>query len=110
MKVHEITDQNFEVEVLKAELPVIVDFWAQWCAPCLRLGPIIDELAKDHRDTLKVTKLNVDENQETPRSFGVQGIPTIIFFKKGKEAKRIVGAREKTELEKELGLNGALEV
>ena len=105
MSVIELTDQNFEEVVLSSDVPVVVDFWAARCAPCLRVGPVIEELAKDHNN-IKVAKLNVDENPETPPAYSVSGIPTIIFFKDGKEVKRLMGAKEKAEFEAEFGLNG----
>ncbi len=95
-KITTITDSNFELEVLKSEKPVIVDFWAVWCAPCRAIAPIIDELANDYSNTLKVGKVNVDENQITPGKYGVRGIPTVILFHNGKVVDQIVGAAPKT--------------
>ncbi len=94
-KVLAFTDNNFETEVLKALTPVLVDFWAVWCAPCRAVAPIIDEIAADYGDVLKVGKVNVDENQATPGSYGVRGIPTVILFNKGKVVDQIVGAAPK---------------
>lgn len=85
------TDQNFETEVLKADKPVMVDFWAVWCGPCQMAGPIIDELAEEYKDKVKVGKVNVDENPQTAMKFGVMSIPTVVLFQNGKEVKREVG-------------------
>ena len=97
-----ITDSNFEADVAKSTLPVLVDFWAEWCGPCRLMGPILDELAPAYAGKLKIGKLNVDESQETPSQFGVMNIPTMIVFKNGKEASRIVGAMSKTDLQKKI--------
>lgn len=94
-----LTDENFEKEVLKSEIPVLVDFWAQWCAPCLVMGPIIEEIAKDFEGKIKVGKLNVDENPATAQKYGIMGIPTLMIFKDGKVVERIVGLRPKKVLE-----------
>jgi thioredoxin 1 len=85
------TDQNFETDVLKSPIPVLVDFWATWCGPCQMAGPVIDELAEEYKDKVKVGKVNVDENPETASKFGVMSIPTVIVFLDGKEDKREVG-------------------
>jgi len=85
------TDANFDTEVLKSDLPVLVDAWASWCGPCLMLAPIIEELAKELEGKVKVGKMNVDENPETPSKFGIMSIPTVILFKEGKEVGRQVG-------------------
>ena len=86
-----MTDQNFESEVLKADLPVFVDFWASWCGPCQAAGPVIDELAKEYEGRMKVGKLNVDENPKMAQKYGVMSIPTVIVFWKGKEIGRKIG-------------------
>lgn len=86
-----LTDQSFEKEVLKSDLPVLVDFWASWCGPCLMAGPIIEELAKEYEGKIKVGKLNVDENPKIAEKYGILSIPTVIIFKEGKEIKRQVG-------------------
>jgi len=101
-----VTDKNFTAEVLDAQLPVLVDFWATWCGPCRSISPIVEELAKEFSGKVKVTKLNVDENPATPGQYGVRGIPTLILFKDGKVLNQIVGAvpkaRLKTMIEKVL--------
>jgi thioredoxin 1 len=91
MTVLTLTDQNFETEVQKSSLPVMVDFWASWCGPCLLAAPIIDELAKTYEGKVKVGKVNVEENRSEPSKFGVMAIPTVILFKDGKEVARQVG-------------------
>ena len=97
-----ITDGNFESEVVKSNIPVLVDFWAEWCGPCRLMGPILDEMAPAYSGKLKIGKVNVDENQETPSQFGVMNIPTMIVFKNGKESERIVGAMSKADLQKKV--------
>lgn len=89
------TDKNFEEEVMKSTTPVVVDFWAQWCAPCRIVSPTIEELAKDYEGKVKVGKLNVDENQEVASKYGVMSIPTILIFKDGNPVKTMVGAQSK---------------
>lgn len=95
-KVLAFTDSNFDAEVLKSDKPVLVDFWAAWCAPCRTVSPIVDEIASDYDGTVKVGKVNVDENQVTPGKYGIRGIPTVILFKNGKVVDQIVGAAPKT--------------
>ncbi len=97
-----ITDANFEAEVSKSALPVLVDFWAEWCGPCRLVGPILEELAPSYQAKLKIGKLNVDENQDAPTRFGVMNIPTMIVLKDGKEVSRIVGAMSKSDLQKKI--------
>jgi thioredoxin 1 len=98
--VKEVNADGFDNEVLKASNPVLVDFWAPWCGPCKMLGPIVDTLAEENKEKLDVAKVNVDENKSLAAQFGVRGIPTLIFFKEGKEVKRIVGAQGKPQLQK----------
>jgi thioredoxin 1 len=93
-----VDDKNFSAEVLKADLPVLVDFWATWCGPCRTIGPIVEDLAKEFVGKVKVAKLNVDENPGTPSQYGVRGIPTLILFKGGKVVEQIVGAVPKARL------------
>ena len=90
--VQEITDKNFDTEVINADLPVLIDFWAPWCGPCRAIGPIVDELAKDYNGKLKVVKMNVDDNPLTPSKFGVRSIPNLLLFKNGQVKDQIVGA------------------
>jgi thioredoxin 1 len=97
-KVLHINDSNFNAEVLKSEIPVLVDFWATWCGPCRTMNPIVEELANEFSGRLKVTKLNVDENPSTPTQYGIRGIPTLIIFKEGKVFDQIIGAVSKARL------------
>ena len=101
-KVVQLNENNFEQEVLKSDYPVLVDFWAPWCGPCQLVSPIIEELAKSYQDKLKVAKLNVDENPQTPAQYGVRGIPTLIIFKNGAESERIVGAQPRGNVDNAL--------
>ncbi len=94
----ETTDSNFQTDVLQATTPVLVDFWAEWCMPCRQLSPIIDELANDMEGKLKVIKVNIDKNPDTPAKFGVRGIPTLIIFKNGQASATKVGSMPKSSL------------
>ncbi|SDL17948.1 thioredoxin [Halarsenatibacter silvermanii] len=100
----EVTDENFEEEVLEADRPVLVDFWASWCGPCKMLAPVIEEIAENYEDELKVCKLNVDDNQETASRFEVMSIPTMIVFNDGEVDNKLVGYMPKGKLLKELEL------
>jgi thioredoxin 1 len=93
-----VTDQSFETDVLKANLPVLVDFWAEWCGPCKMIAPILEEVAKDYSGKLKVAKVNVDDNSNTPGQYGVRGIPTLLLFKGGNVVATKVGALSKSQL------------
>ena len=99
---HPISDDQFETEVLKSDLPVLVDFWAPWCGPCKAMLPIMEELEKEYEGKFKLTKMNVDENSDTPGKFNVMSIPTFVLFKKGKAVATFVGARSKEDVKKEL--------
>jgi len=99
--VFEVTDSNFQAEVVESSDPVLVDFWAPWCGPCRMVAPVLEEIANE-RDNLRIAKLNVDENQQTAAQFQVISIPTMILFKNGEAAKKIIGAYPKKRLEAEL--------
>ena len=90
--VKEFTDDNFAEEVLKADKPVLVDFWAVWCAPCKMIAPVVNEIADTYGKKIKVGKINVDENSKTPNEYGIRSIPTIMLFKDGKVAEQVIGA------------------
>ncbi len=98
-QVLQLTDDTFEAEVIKSDKPVLVDFWASWCAPCKAIAPVIDGLAEQFGDQVKIAKVNVDENPATPGQYGVRGIPTIILFKDGEIVDQLVGAVPKNQLE-----------
>jgi len=93
-----VTDASFEDEVLKADGAVLVDYWAEWCGPCKMIAPVLEEVAKDYGDRLKICKLNIDENSETPPKFGIRGIPTLMLFKGGSVEATKVGALSKSQL------------
>lgn len=94
-KPFEVTDATFKTEVLEAAEPTLVDFWAAWCGPCRMVAPVVEEIADDYADKLRVCKMDVDSNRQTPGKYGITGIPTLILFKDGAEAARIVGFRPK---------------
>lgn len=93
-----ITDASFDAEVVKSGMPVLVDFWASWCGPCKQLAPIIDELAKEYKGTVKVVKLDTEDNSSTPAKFGITAIPTIILFNKGQVVNKMIGVKSKKDL------------
>lgn len=94
----QVSDQSFEAEVLKSTTPVLVDFWAEWCGPCKMIAPVLDELAKEMDGRLTIAKVNIDHNPNTPRKYGVRGIPTLILFKDGQVAATKIGALQKSKL------------
>ncbi len=98
----QVTDDNFEEEIIKSDIPAMVDFWAEWCGPCKMVGPIVEELAEQYKGKVKIGKMNVDENRQTPAKFGIRAIPTLILFKDGNVAQTIVGAQPKSYIEDEL--------
>jgi thioredoxin 1 len=98
MSAKPVTTTEWQSEVIDSDKPVLVDFWAEWCGPCRMVSPIVDEIAKEKSDQLKVVKLNVDENPQTARDYGIMSIPTLMVFQDGQPAKRIVGAKGKHAL------------
>ena len=103
-EVKTLTDATFDDEVSKATTPMIVDFWAPWCGPCRMVGPVIDQLAEEHAGKVSIGKVNVDENPGTAGKYGIMSIPTIILFKDGEPAKKVIGARSKADFEREFEL------
>ena len=99
-KVVVITDAEFDSTVLQSDKPVILDFWAEWCQPCKMLSPTVEEIAGEYEDTIKVGKLNVDDNPNTATKYGIRGIPTLLFFKGGQVVQQMVGVKSKAEIKK----------
>jgi thioredoxin 1 len=97
-QIQHVTDDSFEPEVLQSEVPVLVDYWAEWCGPCKSIAPLLDQVAKEYDGRLKIAKLNVDENQQVPAKFGIRGIPTLMLFKNGNLEATRVGALSKSQL------------
>jgi len=97
-KILELSDDNFEGEVLKSSTPVLVDFWAEWCGPCKTIAPILDDIAEEYSERLKVGKLDIDSNKDTPAKYGIRGIPTLLLFKDGQVEATKVGALSKSQL------------
>lgn len=93
-----LSDENFKKEILDAKMPCLVDFWAEWCVPCKKVGPVVEEISKEYHGKVKVAKMNIDEGPKTASSYGVMSIPTLMFFKDGQVAGQIVGAVGKPEL------------
>ncbi len=100
--VTEVTDTNFQAEVIESDVPVLVDFWAPWCGPCRMVAPVVEEIAEERGEALKVVKLNIDDNQNTAVQFNVMSIPTLMLFRNGEVAKTVIGAYPKRKLEAEL--------
>ncbi|HEX6230524.1 MAG TPA: thioredoxin [Actinomycetota bacterium] len=98
----DVTDQDFDERVLKSDTPVLVDFWAEWCVPCHMVSPVVQEIGQEKAERLQVAKLNIDENPEMTRRYGVMSIPTLMLFKGGEEAARLVGARGKDAVLREI--------
>jgi thioredoxin 1 len=98
----QVTDDNFDAEIVNSDLPVMVDFWAEWCGPCRMVAPVVEELAKEYEGKIKVAKMDVDKNRQTPAKFGIRNIPTLILFKGGEVANTIIGAQPKSSIEAEL--------
>ncbi|RTZ74125.1 MAG: thiol reductase thioredoxin [Gammaproteobacteria bacterium] len=97
-KIIELSDDTFEQEVLKSDVPVLVDYWAEWCGPCKMIAPVLEEVAGDYDGRLKVAKLNIDDNPDTPPAYGIRGIPTLMLFKNGEVEATKVGAVSKSQL------------
>ncbi len=97
-KISHITDESFDDEVLNSTQPVLIDYWAEWCGPCKMIAPVLEEIAEDYEDRLKVVKLNIDDNPETPPKYGIRGIPTLMIFKNGNVEATKVGAVSKSQL------------
>ena len=104
-KIIHLTDSSFEADVLKAEGPILVDFWAEWCGPCKMIAPILDEIAEEFEGKLTITKLNIDQNPATAPKYGIRGIPTLLLFKNGEGAATKVGALSKGQLKDFLNAN-----
>ncbi|MCT7654250.1 thioredoxin TrxA [Oceanimonas sp. NS1] len=104
-KIVQLTDASFDADVIKAEGPVLVDFWAEWCGPCKMIAPILDEVAAEYEGKVTVAKLNIDQNAETAPKYGIRGIPTLLLFKNGEVAATKVGALSKTQLKEFLDAN-----
>ena len=105
MSTYTITDSNFDEEIKSSKLPILVDFWAEWCGPCKQIGPLLEEIGEEKKDKLKILKLNVDDNPQTPQKYGVRGIPSLMFFKDGKLVDTKVGSLPKNMLEAWIDLN-----
>ena len=100
--VFEVTDETFDAEIINSDIPAMVDFWAEWCGPCRMVGPVVEELANEYQGKIKIAKMDVDKNRQTPARFGIRSIPTLILFKGGDAAQTIIGAQPKSYIEEEL--------
>jgi len=105
MAIAHLTDDNFKEKVLDSDLPVLVDFWAPWCGPCKMIAPLLEEAAQEFDKKLKVGKINIDENSQTPTKYGIMSIPTLMFFKNGKVMDQAVGALSRQDLKKKIHAN-----
>ena len=105
MSTYTITDSEFDEEIKNSKLPILVDFWAEWCGPCKQISPILEEIGEEKKDKLKILKLNVDEHPQTPQKFGVRGIPSLMFFKDGNLVDTKVGSLPRNMLETWIDLN-----
>lgn len=98
----EVTDDSFDSEIVNSDIPAMVDFWAEWCGPCKMVGPVVEELAGEYQGKIKIAKMDVDNNRQTPTKFGIRNIPTLILFKDGEVKNTIIGAQSKSAIEEEL--------
>jgi thioredoxin 1 len=98
----EVSDETFDEKIINSDIPAMVDFWAEWCGPCKMVGPVVEELAKEYDGKIRIAKMNVDQNRQTPAKFGIRNIPTLILFKGGDVAQTIVGAYPKSHINDEL--------
>ena len=98
----EVTDDSFDSEIISSDIPAMVDFWAEWCGPCKMVGPVVEELAGEYAGKIKMAKMDVDKNRQTPAKFGIRNIPTLILFKGGEVVNTIIGAQPKSSIEGEL--------
>ena len=100
--IFEVTDDSFDSEIINSDIPAMVDFWAEWCGPCKMVGPVVEELAGEYQGKIKIAKMDVDNNRQTPVRFGIRNIPTLILFKDGEVKNTIIGAQSKSAIEEEL--------
>lgn len=98
----QVTDDTFDEEIINSDVPAMVDFWAEWCGPCKMVGPVVEELADEYKGKIKIAKMNVDQNRQTPAKFGIRNIPTLIFFKGGEVANTVIGAQPKSAIDEQL--------
>lgn len=98
----QVTDENFDEEIINSDLPTMVDFWAEWCGPCKMVAPVVEDLATEYEGKIKIAQMNVDQNRRTPARFGIRNIPTLILFKGGEVAQTIIGAHPRSHIDAEL--------